>query len=157
MNSYRKRSTKVKLLNACTKLFLDEVIISAKVALYNEYNAVLGIAPRQLGSKLKDKSENKSQTGINIANATRINIYKQVNDINELKNKIESNKMPTYATAFKSGLSNARDVIPQPNLNGMSSTARRPSTGASTARSPNTNVMLKDWILASSRPLKFKA
>ena len=40
--------------------------------------------------------------------------------------------MPTYATAFKSGISNARNVTPQPNLNRMSSTARRPSTGAGT-------------------------
>ena len=226
VNSYRKRSTKVKLLNACIKFFLDTDIICAKVALYDEYNAVLGTAPRRNGSYLKDKSEfnledildaftaldrkgisvicassnvndlpkfnpeeldlssildritsienkleehgskldenyahltknkseienskrnitsvqNEVQTSINLANETRVNTEKQGSDFIELKNKIESGTMPTYATAFKSGLSNARNVTPQPNLNGMSSTARRPSTGAGTVGRPSTGA-----------------
>ena len=57
VNTYRKRSTTVKLINACLKFFLEEDIISAKVALYNDYNAALGTAPRRMGSYLKHKSE----------------------------------------------------------------------------------------------------
>ena len=213
VNTYRKRSTNVKLFNACIKFFSKEDITSAKVALYDEYNVVLGTAPRRLGSKHKSKAEfeledileaftaldrksidaicassnvkdlpnynpeelelssiveriismenklqehstrldenfthltknkseietnkrnisniqNEVQSSINIANKTRTNVHKQESEVTELKNKIESGRMPTYAAASKSGLSNARSVSPQPNMNRRPSAARRPS------------------------------
>ena len=62
-------------------------------------------------------AHNEVQTSIKIANETRAHVDEQKSDVNVLKDKIESDRKPSYAGAARGNRSNARNVKSHPQEN----------------------------------------